>query len=495
MAKLYVFGIGGTGSRVIKALTYMLASGVELGSDIDIVVPIIIDPDNSNGDYTRTVQLLNLYNDINKVAKNEDGFFSMPIKTLTELTGDNIINIQDKFKMLHVATAQNETFRHFIGYGDLDNSNRSLIDLLFSENNLKADMTVGFKGNPNIGSIVLNQFKKSPEYQVFLNSFSEGDSIFIVSSIFGGTGAAGFPLLLRNLREVDADFPGSNVVANSRIGALSMMPYFKIRSPHDDKEQTIDSSSFMGKAKAALDFYSQSIFRSNNQLNAFYTLGEDSGHFQEHNDGQAVQKNDAHFLELSAALAIVDFTNSLNAMSTTNTKASQTLFKEFGIEDAKTRKITMKDLGLTTRKQILKPLSKFALMVRFSQIVSSNSSDYEKSPWFEHLSKCFANDGFYNLFLKNIESGFVDWLKEMEKSDIHFDPFELEISYSNLLNFINDFKLKNKIWQPNNSHGKKLEKALNSEKKSLKKNEELGSDYIEMFNNATSTVVEQIVSI
>lgn len=62
MSKLYVFGIGGTGSRVIKSLTMLLASGVRMKSDA--IVPIIIDPDVAAADLTRTVDLMHTYNNI-----------------------------------------------------------------------------------------------------------------------------------------------------------------------------------------------------------------------------------------------------------------------------------------------------------------------------------------------------------------------------------------------------------------------------------------------
>ena len=58
MSKLYVFGIGGTGSRVLKSLVMLLASGVECKMDI---VPVIIDPDDSAADMTRTVELMKKY--------------------------------------------------------------------------------------------------------------------------------------------------------------------------------------------------------------------------------------------------------------------------------------------------------------------------------------------------------------------------------------------------------------------------------------------------
>lgn len=56
MSKIYIFGIGGTGSRVIKSLTMLLASGVQM--DSDAIVPIIIDPDVAAADLTRTVDLI-----------------------------------------------------------------------------------------------------------------------------------------------------------------------------------------------------------------------------------------------------------------------------------------------------------------------------------------------------------------------------------------------------------------------------------------------------
>lgn len=64
MNKLYIFAIGGTGSRVLRSLTMMLASGVKLG--VDTIVPIIIDPDTANADLTRTVTLMNDYTSLNR---------------------------------------------------------------------------------------------------------------------------------------------------------------------------------------------------------------------------------------------------------------------------------------------------------------------------------------------------------------------------------------------------------------------------------------------
>lgn len=496
MAKLYLFGMGGTGARVIKSLIFMLAAGVRLSPKIDTVIPVITDPDNGNGDLTRTKELLELYMKINKRARKDQGFFGTRIKNLTELTNSPSGLIGDKFKMLDISEAQNEKFREFIGYGSLSSETRSLMDLLFSEENLNADMTVGFKGNPNIGSVVLNQFKNSREYPIFLRSFEPGDSIFIISSIFGGTGAAGFPLLLRNLRKPDPDLPNSDKVANAKIGALSMLPYFKITEPEDKAKKTIDSSSFMGKAKAALSFYLKSIFGKNRQLNAFYTLGEDAANFYEHNDGQADQKNNAHFLELAAALGVVDFSWTLNDLETNNGMANDTIFKEFGVK-SDTRSLNINSLGDKSKDQLFKPLAKFTLMVLFQEYVLENKSNFEKSPWHIDLQNVYSHDGLYNRHLKEFADQYRTWLQEMKDSDVQFEPFRVDPSYSKLLSFIIDYEVKEnklKFWD-NPAHGDKFNKMLNVEFKQSNKTDDKGRDFIHLFNEATEKQINSILKI
>ena len=308
MAKLYVFGIGGTGSRVIKALTMLLASGVKMKNGFDTIVPIIIDPDTANGDLNRTADILVKYQNIyNKIGDNNK-LFGTKISTLTELTSGNVSNVSNNFKFSVDGSGQK--FGESIDYNGLDEENKALVDLLFSKENLEADMTVGFKGNPNIGSVVLNKIVGSQEYKEFTRSFNPGDAIFIISSIFGGTGASGFPLLLKNLRQKSTSIENSNIISESIIGAITYLPYFKV-SDSNDGEKAIDSSTFYSKAKAALSYYEHAIFK-NKSLDAFYHLGDNANNNMPYADGKGDQKNNAHFLELAGALSIFDFAESIN---------------------------------------------------------------------------------------------------------------------------------------------------------------------------------------
>ena len=140
MAKLYIYGIGGTGARVLRSLTMMLASGVQLGQDE--IVPIFIDPDESNADLSRTVDLMNLYSRIRQnltfASSNNNKFFRTSINQ--ELPG---------FR-LQIKDTDDKSFQKFMDVSTMSRENQAMVKLLFSEKNLKSKMDVGFKGNPNM---------------------------------------------------------------------------------------------------------------------------------------------------------------------------------------------------------------------------------------------------------------------------------------------------------------------------------------------------------
>lgn len=294
MAKLYVFGIGGTGSRTLRALTMLLASGVEC--NFETVVPVIIDPDASAADMTRTVDAMNRYMAIRKHlqfnSENENRFFKTEIAHIQDMSS---------FK-LTLENTENVSFRDYMKTNQMDAPSKAFINMLFSQANLDSDMVVGFKGNPNIGSVVLNQFSTSDAYKAFSNNFEEGDRIFIISSIFGGTGASGFPLLLKTLRN-DQTSQHWNYIKNAKIGAVTVLPYFSVEQ---DDDSGVDSSTFYSKTKSALAYYDRNI-TGNNSVNSLYYVGDNMPASYKNHDGGSEQRNNAHMVELYAALSILNF--------------------------------------------------------------------------------------------------------------------------------------------------------------------------------------------
>lgn len=445
MNKLYLFGIGGTGSRVIRSLTMLLASGVKLGNSIDTVIPIIIDPDKSNGDLTRTITLLKTYKTIHDNLKFGGNSKSLFFK-------QNIDDLQTAFRM-EVANVEDKDFQTYIKYFDLDDKNKALVNLLFSKKNLEAKMDVGFKGNPNMGSIVLNNFDTDADNDLasILESFQDGDRIFIISSIFGGTGAAGFPLLLKTLRNAQAlNLPSSANVASAPIGAISVLPYFGVN--HDD-ESEINMDSFLSKTKSALSYY-----KDNLDTDVLYYISDKLSKNYDNNEGAEAQRNNAHFIELASALSIVDFCQN----PCTHGEAKR--YKEFGISQDDDP-ITLKSLSDSTKLILDKPLMSMFIFWKFLDNHLKNTFDMAWAKDFEYsdengavkgIDSSFLSQDFYVKLKKFMGCFKEEWLSEMASNSRGFNPFNLDTTGDNLYNSINGYTpKKSTIW------GRILSKNLN----------------------------------
>lgn len=366
----------------------LLASGVKVGADE--IVPIIIDPDTANADLTRAVSLLNKYSAIRSnlqfTPENESRFFRAEIKqTLPNYT-------------LSINDTDGKSFQRFISYASMSKSNKSLTKMLFSEKNLQSSMEVGFKGNPNIGSVVLNQIAHSTDFESFANDFSEGDRIFIISSIFGGTGASGFPLLLKTLRTGD-NFPNHRIINDATIGAITVLPYFKLKQ---DEDSEIDSSTFISKTKSALAYYESNIIK-NGSIDALYYLADDVAKTYENHEGGTAQQNDAHLIEFLGATAIVDFSNN-TFMGTAN--------MELGINDVSDA-VSFNSFYPKMRDMLYNPMVQFTMMANAltHKVNYYTSRAFSANKEFENLYSSL----FFN-YLTDFFHNYHEWLREMREN-------------------------------------------------------------------------------
>lgn len=409
MAKLYVFGIGGTGSRVLRSLTMLLAAGVDMGN-ISKIVPVVIDPDMSNADLTRTNALMNKYSQIRKglVFDGNNKFFK------TELSKESIPNYT-----LRLSNTDNQKFNQFIGLATMSKENQAMARMLFSEKNLEASMEVGFKGNPNIGSVVLNQIVDSPDFTEIANSFEAGDKIFIISSIFGGTGASGFPLLLKTLR-TNKQVPKHNLLNQAEIGAVTVLPYFNVSQ---DADSEIDSSTFISKAKSALAYYGNTVAKLNPaknraEVDALYYLADDVETQYENCEGGVGQENKAHLVELLAATAIVDFA--------INDYTNQFANKELGIKDIVEADGSVNFNSFYSQMDYIlkRPLSKLMLTANtlLDQAAFLNSSSFAANSIF---TTSFYSSPFYRNLVE-FSSSYKEWLSELKSNSRSLNLFNLE---------------------------------------------------------------------
>ena len=461
MSKLYIFGIGGTGARVLRSFTMMMASGVKIGADE--IVPIIIDPDASNADLTRTVALMNNYKAIRSVlsfSQNNESFFFR--RELSQILVNYTLRIND---------TDDKTFQQFIDLSSMEKSSQAMMRMLFSDKNLASSMDVGFKGNPNIGSVVLNQIVDSSDFQDFANNFESGDKIFIISSIFGGTGASGFPLLLKTLR-TGKSFPNNDIINKAEIGAITILPYFKLKN---DDGSEIDSSTFISKTKSALAYYENNISQ-NNSIDALYFLADNMTNTYENHEGGSAQQNDAHLIEFLAATAIVDFSNKSH---------SNTSNKELGLRDL-TGSVTFDSFYDKEKKMLFAPLTQFMLMAN----CLNYKMDYYSSKDFDANNEHFT--GLYGTSfmseLKSFTALFIEWLGEMKRNKRSLDlfnlntqnkPFELVTGCKprRIVSILSDYDL--------------VTARLNSAVKKKCQSKEDNDKFLEMFYIATSRLFNE----
>lgn len=438
MAKLFIFGIGGTGSRVIKSLTFLLGAGVRSLNNFEII-PIIIDPHKDNEDLKRTISILDNYQKITDKIGTDAGFFQTKISTLQSLDSENKLSGTYSFNLKEVAHTK---FKDYFSFNTLSDENKAFAELLFSGKSINANgkpidlldipMDIGFVGNPNVGSVVLNQFKDSEEFKDFANNFNEGDRIFIISSIFGGTGAAGFPTVLKNIRNA-VNIPGlaaTGFLQNSAIGALTVMPYFNIEG---DENSPIKRSDFIEKTKAALGYYQHNV---NPQLNAMYYIGDAfNGKAYENDPGNGGQKNMAHFVELAGALAIIDFMDfPAEHLQTNAGKPLNGVFKEFSIKEDQTI-LNFNHLNDITNSTLSRALTQFALLKKYfdEQLINS----IEKTAWSTDepkIDKAFKSGQFFSSNLNGFLKHFGDWLNELQTNTRGFAPFNLNADLTSLVN-------------------------------------------------------------
>jgi len=420
--RLFVFAVGGTGSRVLESLVMLLASGYKVNNPLlTEIVPIIIDPDIQNGNLSQTEQLLRSYRNVQqKMPQNgkENHFFKTPITSIAKLENKNT----DGF--LFNLGASDQLFQDFIGYNALNADDQKFMGTLFSKRNLQSDMRVGFKGNPNMGSIVLNQIKHTSEFNTFLNVFQPGDRIFIVSSIFGGTGAAGFPLLLKTLRGLGAKVPKAQALKEAVTGAVSLLPYFTLKNNATNGQKVeIQSSSFVSKTKAALSYYEKHL----HGLDMLYYLGDQTeSEPYEYAVGGKDQKTPAHFLELIAATSILHFAGTPdNAILQGRGATPNPRCMEFGIAKDEIN-LTLPDLGPGYADMLGRPLTHFRYLTHL--LLNHQEQSPPDLAWKQDIGFGPQNLGLdpaYNTDLKHIAQSFTNWLKELVENRCSFAPFSM----------------------------------------------------------------------
>jgi len=293
----YVIGIGGTGAKCVEALTHLCAAGMLPRENLYC---LFVDPDRSNGSLGRAKITLGQYQDCSELQLGDK----------TEVFGTKT-SIGDPHVWSPFTGKQQPNLGDFFEYATLEgrvDKSAQLFDVLFSDNEKKTGLEMGFRGHPSIGAAIMARtvsLSKTEPWKTFRNKVSADTTagqqakIFMFGSIFGGTGASGFPTIARLIRNELR----LHEVELVKIGGVLLLPYFSFVPPSEKKELRAVSENFLMNTQMALQYYQS----RQKQHDIIYLLGEANPTSVQYCLGASEQKNDPHFLELYAALAAIHF--------------------------------------------------------------------------------------------------------------------------------------------------------------------------------------------
>ncbi len=388
----YFVSIGGTGAKVMESLTHLCIAGL-LPSDERVYIAAI-DPDVGNGNLERTSTALNNFAEFqNFSVGNDTPLFKNKISIVRPFPW----NPTGHDKTLDDLTE----FHHHRG-----TPVGKLYEVLYTRRERSTTLNEGFRGHPSIGAAVLAKNFDDRTNTTTLTAqiektIGEGDSvkIFLAGSVFGGTGAAGLPTVARLLRNNLVDYAG-----RISIGGVLILPYFSF-TPTDVKDELFArSENFLPNTKAALKYYAE----RENLFDATYFIGDSvMTPVGEFSVGSANQRNEAHVVELYAALAAVDFfARPINAPK---------IFKYICHHERD--KFSWSDFPASSERfvQFARFIFAYVHLVKpvLADLVSGNERAY-KYPWFVDLldgvkvtEPDVVNFNFY------VEA-FAAWLKQIE---------------------------------------------------------------------------------
>ncbi|MDR3294942.1 MAG: hypothetical protein LBT26_03790 [Clostridiales Family XIII bacterium] len=379
--KCYILPIGGTGIRVMRSLVHLCAAGCfNQTPNFSGFKVMCVDSDGANGDKEVLKETLGSYGALQKEAAT--------LLPEIEMGGENGI--------WSPLPEQTEHMDELIHSGQMSDDVQDVYQFLYTKEERNKKLKGGFYGHTSIGSYFITRelvddnlaVKFDAAWDNFFGGITADDRIFIIGSMFGGTGASGIPSISRILKQMP-------LTKNTPIGAALVMPYFR---PSDAEERpggnplAIDWQTFNTKAQAALSYYMDQGFDS--VFRRMYFIGEMQDRFmyvKNAEDGPA-QRNKAHVIEAHAAAFLADF---------------------FQADDV-----------FRVRFYGLKEVEKIYDKQRINAYISSEmlNTVTENANIFDKLTDFFLFSSLYVKYLyHSIAAGGAacegDWVKKLEKGD------------------------------------------------------------------------------
>ncbi len=278
MVDCYFLGIGGTGSKCVDNYVYSCSAG--LGPEKLWIG--MVDQDGGCGNVEKSSINIENYQRVRKFLKTPG---LSDINSATNLFKTNIISVpgQNNWEPLKGSGTTKPTLKNIFKFNALKDEIQDIMSCLYHpEDELELELDEGFRGRPSIGSaaILSRIHENEPFWQTIFNSIDSAKQghevrIFLVSSIFGGQGASGFPSIARLIRRI---LEQKGIKEGVYIGGALMLPYFSFPKPPETETGLFAySDSFLEQTRGALDYYGRLFDEKNYQktFDQLYVVGWD----------------------------------------------------------------------------------------------------------------------------------------------------------------------------------------------------------------------------
>ena len=314
-----IIGVGGTGAKIVEAVLNMAT----LGLGPNMLKVGFVDQDESNGNLNRARTVFTDYRAARKVWR-EDGGHMIAGSSECPLLKSDVQPLDGKDGLWIPDEQAGATLSGLLGPMKED---QFLFDALFEtgtdddSEEQKLDLGEGYRGRPHIGAAVMSVKANAPNAfwdaitETFNSAGMAGNArILIVGSVFGGTGAAGFPTIARMIRSRLND---AKIKRNVDIGGVLMLPYFGYPDPSADQDQNVARAHEQQmQAHGALQHYQHMLGSENSEdgqhiFDQLFLIGWNPFfRIDVHSKGSGKQRNPALLPEFLAAAAAAKFFSS-----------------------------------------------------------------------------------------------------------------------------------------------------------------------------------------
>ena len=445
MAKQYfVMGIGGTGMRCIESMIHLCAMGMFDDTEIHLLA---LDTDKNNGNFSRLKELKDAY--VN--SKNLDKANRTPLT-------DTFFSADIKYYEFSPNYETKSTFNDVFNYGNTRYNSpeeADLADLVLTNNVENFNLRHGYRAQTHLGSMMMyhsiieaartrqdSDLKRFLQVLIAATNGGSDPKVFILGSVFGGTGASSIPIIPQAISEAASILSNgaANILGRAYFASTLLTAYFSFKAPSADElsNQKIIATSdkYSLNSQVAMMFYDDDT-TVKNTYQRFYMMGTDGQGWDpmarekdkitQTITGGEQQKNDSHYIELLAACAALDFYHVNIEHLKDNKASSSTDYVYRSIETS--GKLEFKDFVGNVNNYDKDFAKKFGMLIAFSFLCNNPDYDFVESVRCGKQKEITGFDGidvnqveylkkyFRLLNVRNVNGELAEgWIRQLHRS-------------------------------------------------------------------------------